>query len=371
MKKRLKAFVAVAAMLTLSAGFLPGTTSASGPLVVADLSSQTSADLVTALVGAGVSVSNIAYQGTSISAGTFTGGTGVVGFEEGVILSSGRAADVVGPNNYGSNKSTTLGTSGDAALGALVSKTTYDATVLSFDFVPNADTIHWQYVFSSEEYNEYVGSNFNDVFGFFLNGGNVALVPGTSDIVSVNSVNAGSNATYYVNNQFGVVNTSMDGLTVVLTISAPVNKDQVNHIKLAIADASDQIIDSNVFIKKGSFSTTAPPCTTAPSLSWESPLSATTPASVIAGATFPIDFRWTTCTGSSFDKSVSVRVRDNVTNRLIAGYTLNYDIAYNAGTGVYSQPFNTAIHSIPAGSQLKVMVYFNSRLRGTALVNVN
>ncbi|HWI52848.1 MAG TPA: choice-of-anchor L domain-containing protein, partial [Symbiobacteriaceae bacterium] len=218
---------------------------------------------------------------------------------------------------------------------------------------------------------EFVGSPFNDVFGFFLNGTNVALVPGTGDIVSVNSINGGSNAAYYRSNTGGTIETKMDGLTVVMTISAPVNKNGVNHMKLAIADRGDHIIDSNVFLKQGSFSTTPPPCTMTPSLTFESPLSFTTPANVNAGDTFPIDFRWLTCTGSTFESSVTVRVRDAATGALIAGYTYGYDIAYNPGTGLYSQPFNTALHSIGAGRQLKVMVYIGGKLRGTALVNVN
>lgn len=361
----------LAVLLAATMGAFPGTATAAGPLTVADMTGQSASDLVTALLGAGVTVSGISYQGNSTSAGTFGGGNGVIGFDEGVVLGTGNVNHVIGPNS-GANKSTSYGTAGDGDLSALIGGTaTNDATVLEFDFVPNADTIHWQYVFSSEEYNEWVGSQFNDVFGFFLNGTNVAIVPGTSDIVSVNSINGSANAAYYIDNTTATLNTSMDGLTVVLTISAPVNKNLTNHIKLAIADAGDRIVDSNVFIKKGSFSTTPPPCTTTPSLTWQAPLSATTPASVTAGDTFPIDFRWMTCSGSTFDSSVTVRVRNATTNQLIAGYTLNYDIAYDAATGIYSQPFDTALHSIAAGTRLKVMVYFGGRLRGTSYVDVN
>ena len=45
----------------------------------------------------------------------------------------------------------------------------------------------------------------------------------------------------------------MDGLTTVLTCSAPVNPGVTNHMKLAIADASDSRYDSNVFLRAGSF----------------------------------------------------------------------------------------------------------------------
>lgn len=52
--------------------------------------------------------------------------------------------------------------------------TTNDATILSFDFQSNGDAAYFNYIFGSDEYNEYVGSTFNDVFGFFFNGVNVA-----------------------------------------------------------------------------------------------------------------------------------------------------------------------------------------------------
>jgi LPXTG-motif cell wall-anchored protein len=49
----------------------------------------------------------------------------------------------------------------------------------------------------------------------------------------------------------------MDGMTVVLWATAQVNPG-VNHIKLAIADAGDYVLDSDVFIKGESF-VCAPP----------------------------------------------------------------------------------------------------------------
>jgi len=142
--------------------------------------------------------------------------------------------------------------------------TTHDATILEFDFIPYSDVISFQYVFTSDEYNEWVNTPFNDVFGFFLNGVNVALLPSTSIAVSINNVNGGnpfgtaaSNPQYYTNNDLsdggGSVNTEMDGLTVVFSVDAQVNQGEANHIKLAIADAGDSILDSNIFLKAESF----------------------------------------------------------------------------------------------------------------------
>ncbi|MBK9459454.1 MAG: choice-of-anchor L domain-containing protein [Sphingobacteriales bacterium] len=70
---------------------------------------------------------------------------------------------------------------------------TYDAAVLEFDIVATEPTIEFKYVFGSEEYLEYVGSNFNDVFGFFIGAigdplQNIAFIPDTTVAVSINNV---------------------------------------------------------------------------------------------------------------------------------------------------------------------------------------
>ena len=109
-----------------------------------------------------------------------------------MVLTSGDINNVVGPNNDG-GADRRRGHAGDPDLDRLTGEPTFDATVLEFDFVPNADTLFFSYVFGSEEYNEFVGS-FNDVFGFFVNGQNVALIPGTNTPVSINTINNGNPA---------------------------------------------------------------------------------------------------------------------------------------------------------------------------------
>src|SRR5262249_9161990 len=159
--------------------------------------------------------------------------------------------------------STDLGLPGNATLDSLIPGfNTFDATVLAFDFVTTGNFLSFQYVFGSIEYNEFVGTSFNDVFGFFLNGTNVALLPGTNIAVSINNVNGGnpgnnpppSNSQFFIDNENGALDTTMDGLTVVLCVNAVVTPGVVNHIELGIADAGDHILDSNVLIKARSFS---------------------------------------------------------------------------------------------------------------------
>ncbi|MBU0499273.1 MAG: choice-of-anchor L domain-containing protein, partial [Gammaproteobacteria bacterium] len=52
-------------------------------------------------------------------------------------------------------------------------------------------------------------------------------------------------------NKYG--ETQLDGLTTVFMVVANVTPNEINHIKIAIADASDSVLDSDVFIKSGSF----------------------------------------------------------------------------------------------------------------------
>ena len=228
--------------------------------------------LATYLTGCGITVTDARIVGAVSSFGTFTGDPGVVGFASGVVLSSGVAGSVVGPNSSDATTGSS-GAPGDPRLDALSGKTTYDAAILEFDFIPSSTTLSFDYVFGSEEYNEWVNSPFNDVFAFWLNGVNVAYLPGTAIPVSVNNVNDGkpigtppiSGSIYYIDNAAGTATIAggaaaatrfagceLDGLTVVFTVTATVVPGTINRITFAIADASDNVLDSAVFIRAGS-----------------------------------------------------------------------------------------------------------------------
>lgn len=235
-------------------------------LSVRDLNSGVTAqDMVNTLLGGGVTVSNIKYTGAPNASGLFCSGISSIGFDTGILLTSGDAANVIGPNNSpAASKDNQLG--GDPDLTALISvgvtNQTFDAAVLEFDFVPESNTVQFSYVFGSEEYNEFVNSSFNDVFAFFVNGVNFALIPGTTTPVSINNVNNGfspgtstgpcMNCAFYIDNTGATLDTQLDGLTVVLTFTAPVQANQVNHMKIAIADGGDHALDSAVLLKAGS-----------------------------------------------------------------------------------------------------------------------
>ena len=220
----------------------------------------TAADLVDALVGPGIETTNQAYAYVSQASGTFSGGTGILGFESGVLLTSGNVENVVGPNQVDA-VGTVNEAPGDPDLTVLAGATTRDASILSFTFVPSDTTVSFRYVFASDEYNEFVNQGFNDVFGFFVNGTNCAKVPDTDVPVSIDTINNGSHPDLYRDNEISdgsaPIDTEMDGLTVVLTCTATVTPDAPNTAKLAIADVGDFAVDSAVFLEAGSFSSGA------------------------------------------------------------------------------------------------------------------
>lgn len=229
--------------------------------------SSVGSDLTEAILGSGISVSNIVYSGAAGASGTFTGGiSSGIGIDTGILLTSGTAAGAVGPN-YSDGYTGNNGFAGNAALNSLIpGYSTHDAATLSFDFVSTGGNVFFNYVFASEEYNEYANTSYNDVFGFFLDGTNIALIPGTTTPVSINNVNGGNplgfnahNSAYFNNNDPSngmptPYNLQYDGFTDVFTAQALGLAAGTHHITLAIADAGDYILDSGVFIQGGSFS---------------------------------------------------------------------------------------------------------------------
>jgi len=235
---------AISAMPTAVA---TGTLGITGHLLQQEGQGLTAADLANALVGQGVQISNVTSNCADHAAGTYavTGDVGI-GMQMGIILSTGLITNVTGPNKY-SGVSTNNRMNGDATLDALIpGKNTLDACVLEFDFVPQNPNISFTYVFASEEYNEYVNSQFNDVFGFFVDGVNCATINESN--VSVNTINNGVNSSFFIDNTLPAYNNEMDGFTRTLTCSSVVAAGVTHHLKLAIADAGDSAWDSNVFI---------------------------------------------------------------------------------------------------------------------------
>ncbi|SDW50573.1 T9SS type B sorting domain-containing protein [Flavobacterium degerlachei] len=250
--------------------------------LVVDNTSQTPKQLVqNVVVGQGINVSNIIFNGTAANAdlicdqvGLFSNGlTTNIGLSTGIILSTGNAIIAKGANDTNLG---TLPTSnpfiGDNDLYILSNnQSIQNVAILEFDFIPTGNKLSFNFVFASEEYPEFVNDTYNDNFGFFLSGPgitgpfsssakNIALIPTTTLPVSINNLNDGTSNSgpceycqYYVNNEGGPT-IQYDGFTKVLSANADVVCGQTYHIKLAIANVGDNNYDSAVFIEGASFS---------------------------------------------------------------------------------------------------------------------
>ncbi|MBL0128018.1 MAG: T9SS type A sorting domain-containing protein [Flavobacteriales bacterium] len=233
------------------------TLGASAQLTITDsLSVGTLAQL---LEGLNVSIVNVEVNCAGSAMGHFSGSSELA-ISEGLLLTTGGADLVAGP--VGDFASGYPGTPGDADLElslGMGSGLTYDACVLEFDCVPLGDTLLFNFSFGSEEYPEFVASDFNDVFAIYLSGPgfpmptNVAALPDGTP-VAINNVNAGLNNAYFYDNEVGTgTMVTYDGFTTNLTAFAVVSPEETYHFKVAIADVADASFDSGVFLEAFSF----------------------------------------------------------------------------------------------------------------------
>lgn len=214
-------------------------------------------------VGEKTKLNVIRYQGSYQSIGLFETEHPEFPLAKGIILSSGKAKDAVGPNRS-PTRSTAFYKEGDDHLDKLSARTTHDAAVLEFTFVPEHNTIAFEYIFASEEYPEYVNKGFNDVFAFILTDlttreeQNLAVVPGTQLSVHIDNINERRNAEWFMANANRRDSPwhdllEYDGMTQLLAARARVIPGRYYRIKLAIADVDDGMLDSSVILKEKSF----------------------------------------------------------------------------------------------------------------------
>lgn len=259
---------------------------------------------------ANVKVNNLKVRGLKSAIGHFHINLDKFEIRDGIVLTTGNLATLGGGNK-------TPGTSGlawdnkhrfkgDRDLGRLSKGKVCDQVYIEFDFIPLENEIKFNYIFASEEYKEYVGSRFNDVFGFIVTGEgnfykNIALLPETNTPVTINNVNHLRNSQYFINNEcfknsnikkevddleprepfikeiivrlFGskskdfaldeversslndelFKNFEFDGLTRKLSVSCFLTPYKVYHMKIAVGDVGDPMFDSGVFLEYQSF----------------------------------------------------------------------------------------------------------------------
>ncbi|MGB1031723.1 MAG: choice-of-anchor L domain-containing protein, partial [Flavobacteriales bacterium] len=232
--------------------------------------SLTAEEIAQNLVGEGVDIFNAQIIAADSSYAFYQSTNTEIGTSEGVLLSTGRAWNAFGPNDetglpeldgqdcLNCDRYDNMFPGDPTLTTANGGLNTWDACKLQFDIVPQGDSLNFDFIFASEEYLEWVGSPFNDVFGFFISGPNVgsqvniALVPGTTDPVAINNVNHIDNTTYFYDNQNPLGQyIQYDGFT--MNLSAKVGDlvpCEVYTLELIIADGSDRLYDSAVFVSK-------------------------------------------------------------------------------------------------------------------------
>ena len=195
-------------------------------------------------------------------------------FQEGLLLTTGNAMMVPGPNykamEHGSGVwpgDTDIDEVVTQMLGSAPFQPTTNASVIEFDFVPTLPKLSLDFLFASEEYGDFIQCYSWDTFAILLtdsngNKQNIAVIPGTSNAISVFNISGagypdicpGYNLEYFdkynVFDQQDYSNTSFNGQTVVMTANAIVQPNQQYHLKIAIAE-TDNNLDSGVFIRAG------------------------------------------------------------------------------------------------------------------------
>ncbi len=167
----------------------------------------------------------------------------------GLVISSGHVDDYeTGPDVQPGN-TTAFGVPADAAQEALLDTITggiwdhNDVTQLDiyFDVIPGSNNVTFQVVFGSEEYPDFVGSQFVDGFGIFLNGTNIAFESGLP--ININHPSFAA-----------LIGTELNGVMApggrpVLTFSTLVAPGSSNNVlTFIVADTSDDVLDTTVFV---------------------------------------------------------------------------------------------------------------------------
>lgn len=154
-----------------------------------------------------------------------------------LIMSTGLASQVADANTSG-GQGTDLGAGGVGG----------DDITLNFTITTprNADNFIFDFTFLSEEFPEFVGSQFNDFFSVLIGGEEVALDT-DGDPITVNN--------NFFNGDLSTDGTLFDGRTPLLRVTAPLTPGgQTLNVQLRIADAGDGIFDSAAFISNFGFS---------------------------------------------------------------------------------------------------------------------
>jgi hypothetical protein len=181
--------------------------------------------------------------------GTFTTSGSNLGISSGAVLGTGDVTQVPGtPSTFWDGVGT----------GVVGTGSERDVAALSYQFTPNTGVtkVVFQIVMGSEEYNDFVGQGFSDNIRILLSGGvysntNVAVVPGTSTGIDIDTINAGLNSAYYRDNTVAtppVPDSVLDGHTTVINTVVPVVPGTTYTSTTTVADFIDQLYNTAAFL---------------------------------------------------------------------------------------------------------------------------
>ncbi len=222
----------------------------------------------------GIDLKRLQYFGNRDAVGFFQSAIPAFGVENGIVLSTGIAIAIATPNRSG-NTGASMGIGGDPDLSRIARGRTFDTALLLIDFVPQTDTIAFEYIFGSEEYPEFVDKGVNDLFAFLVRKKgssewtNIAITP-TGIPVTVDQINHLRNTGFFVSNSrfthqemhaldendeklYLAKYFTFDGFTLRLRAGTKVDPFELYEMKIAIADVGDDVYDSGVFLAANSF----------------------------------------------------------------------------------------------------------------------
>ncbi len=221
---------------------------------------------VSALVGhlltsnSGLTITDSQFVGVIGQAGTYSGfdlkdASNSLKLPDGILLTNGLISNAL-PGNDPFGDGTSLGLPGDPRLDQFLKESTFDANVLTLHFTaaPGVKSVLFDFVFGSEEFPFFVGSQFNDAFVAFLDGQQISFDQNMKPITVNNNffqldnsgINLGSVTQDKTHVHFDI---RYNGLTPHLTTQAELTPAQTEHtLTFIIADAGDHVLDSGVFL---------------------------------------------------------------------------------------------------------------------------
>ncbi len=220
--------------------------------------------LLNALLGTTYGLSNFSMtlDGNSQATGLFDNDP--FGLGSGIVLSTGKVSNIPGKNDKDGGIVADLFNMPNDLSDDFIDPNTSDSVSLqiSFDADQTASQLFFQYVFGSEEFVEFGGSQYNDSFELLLNGTNLAKLS-DGQTVTINNLVSDPEGPFhpdYINNPAGPGTlTKLDGFTQILTFEGLLVQNARNTLTINIKDVGDGRLDSAVFLKGGSLGTALPP----------------------------------------------------------------------------------------------------------------